>query len=129
MALWERDDKYEHDYDFWTQWREDHIANENAKRIAEYVEKQGQMEDKRAENIKALYLKKIEELKKGKLSRGPRRAPGIRKDDRVSTPQGPGKVYSIDIDGIVCVELDSDKDSNILYEFEKKEVEKLNKDI
>ncbi len=51
------------------------------------------------------------------------RYPSYKKDDRVQTPEGPGSVWSVDRDGTVCVELD--KDSNILYEFEKKEIKKI----
>lgn len=51
------------------------------------------------------------------------RYPVYRKNDRVQTPIGPGSVWSIDRDGTICVEVDSD--SSILHEFEKKELKKI----
>lgn len=51
------------------------------------------------------------------------RTPSIKKDDRVSTPNGPGKVWIVERDGTVCVELDNDNDC--LHEFEKKEIKKI----
>lgn len=53
------------------------------------------------------------------------RYPAYKKDDRVNTPEGPGNVWSVDRDGTVCVELDSDP--SILHEFEKKELKKIKK--
>lgn len=51
------------------------------------------------------------------------RYPAYKKNDRVNTPNGPGNVWSVDRDGTVCVELDSDP--TILHEFEKKELKKI----
>lgn len=51
------------------------------------------------------------------------RYPAYKKNDRVQTPEGPGNIWSVDRDGIVCVELD--KDPTILHEFEKKELKKI----
>lgn len=53
------------------------------------------------------------------------RYPAYKKNDRVNTPNGAGNVWSVDKDGTVCVELDSDP--SILHEFEKKELKKIKK--
>lgn len=50
------------------------------------------------------------------------RYPSYKKNDRVTTPNGLGSVWSVEKDGTVCVELDSNP--SILHEFEKKEIKK-----
>ena len=47
----------------------------------------------------------------------------LKKDDRVKTPLGLGKVWSVETD-LICVILDND--TSILYEFDSSEVEKAN---
>jgi hypothetical protein len=51
------------------------------------------------------------------------RHPSYKKDDRVQTPNGLGSIWSVEKDGTICVELDGD--SNVLHEFEKKELKKI----
>jgi hypothetical protein len=45
----------------------------------------------------------------------------LKPGDKVKTSQGQGKVYAIDRDGTICVELESD--TTILYEFDMEEIE------
>lgn len=49
----------------------------------------------------------------------------FKKGDRITTPKGVGTVWCVDMDGTICVQLSNDDDSDILYEFDKKEVKKI----